>query len=179
MNENYIIHIFFDIPVFSVDNFNSDQYIYISIAAINEILANMTILVVMIVLNTRESLILVYIIAFFFMITITAIPTENKNIIIGLALAAKFCNSASFTANLVWNSESFPSNIKSTALGLCIAMGQVGSMTAPFIVDLLGKIALWVPTTIGSILALIAGLLCFIPQTVLDDESELSVHKEL
>ncbi|XP_044576233.1 organic cation transporter protein-like isoform X1 [Cotesia glomerata] len=175
----YVTMIVDYILIFSADNFNSDQYIYISIAAINEILANMTILVVMIVLNTKESLIIVYILAFFFMITITAIPTENKNIIIGLALAAKFCNSASFTANLVWNSESFPSNIKSTALGLCIVMGQVGSMTAPFIVDLLGKIALWVPTTIGSILALIAGLLCFIPQTVLDDESELNVDKEV
>lgn len=144
---------------------------YIAILAFNDIIAHLSILVILLYLSGQKALIMTHSIASLLMITIFAIPEDNKNIIMGLALAAKFCTATSFTANLVLISELFPTNVKNTALGTCVVMGQVGSMTSPYIVDVLGSIAWWAPTTLCSTLSLMASLLCLtIPRTKINDE---------
>ncbi|KAH0568643.1 hypothetical protein KQX54_021331 [Cotesia glomerata] len=158
--------------IFSIDNFKSDRYVYVAILAFNDIIAHLSILAILIYLSGQKALIMTHSTASLLMITILAIPEDNKNIIMGLALAAKFCAATSFTANLVLLSELFPTNVKNTALGTCVVMGQVGSMTSPYIVDVLGSIAWWAPTTLCSTLSLMAGLLCLtIPRTRINDES--------
>ncbi|XP_008550387.1 organic cation transporter protein [Microplitis demolitor] len=168
------------ILVFSVDNFKSSRYLYMSILAVNEILGVLVISVILKFFTTRKSLILTYTVAFILMITISAVPENNKNIIMGLALAGKFCFSASFTVNLVFLSELFPSNVRNTAFGTCIVLLQIGSMTAPYIVDLLGNVAWWAPTTLCGILSFMAGLFCFaIPQSKLSNVKDTHADGEV
>ncbi|XP_057339236.1 organic cation transporter protein-like isoform X2 [Microplitis mediator] len=155
---------------FNVENLKSNRYVYMSILSANEVLGNSIISVVLLFFSCRKSLVTSYTVAFILMITILAIPEENKNTIIGLALAAKFCFSANYTANLVLFSKLFPSNVRNTAFGTCIVMGQTGAMTAPYIVDLLGNVAWWAPTTLCSVLSLMTGILCLaIPRTKVDN----------
>ncbi|XP_057339233.1 organic cation transporter protein-like isoform X2 [Microplitis mediator] len=165
--------------ILSIDNFKSDRYIYMSIVGVNEILAHITASAVLIYFSCRNANILAYTVAFILMITILAVQ-KSKNIVIGLALAAKFCFSASYTANLVLNSELFPSIVRNTAFGTSLVMAQIGTMTAPYIVDLLGNVAWWAPTTLCSVLALIAGFLCLlIPQIKLIKKSDTNVNKQI
>ncbi|XP_057339224.1 organic cation transporter protein-like [Microplitis mediator] len=168
------------ILVFSVDNFKSSRYLYMSIVAVNEVLGVLAISVILKFFTSRKSLIITYTVAFVLMITISTIPEENTNIIMGLALAGKFCFSASFTVNLVFLSELFPSNVRNTAFGTCLVMSQTGCMTAPYILDLLGNVAWWAPTTLCSVLSLMAGLFCFaIPQTKLNSGKDTHVDGEV
>ncbi|KAH0568645.1 hypothetical protein KQX54_021333 [Cotesia glomerata] len=132
---------------FNVDNFKSDRYIYLSIISIIDIIAHLTTSIILIFLSCRKSLIMMYVIGFIVMITILAVPVERKIIIVALALVSKFCFSVSFTANLVLNSELFPTIVRNTAFGTCLVLSQLGSMSAPFVVDILGSVTWWLPTT--------------------------------
>ncbi|CAD6232068.1 GSCOCG00001729001-RA-CDS [Cotesia congregata] len=157
--------------VFSIDNFKADRYIYMSVVALNEIIAHMAILVVLMFVSPRKLLVIVYMIGAVLTISILAASEENKTMIMGLALAARFCTSASFTINLVLNTELFSSNVRNTALGTCVVTGQLGSLTAPYIVDILGSIAFWAPTTLCSVLFLLASLFGFIlPRSKIEEE---------
>ncbi|KAH0568644.1 hypothetical protein KQX54_021332 [Cotesia glomerata] len=157
--------------VFSIDNFKADRYIYMSVVALNEIIAHVGILVVLMFVSPRKLLVIVYMIGAVLTISILAASEENKTMIMGLALAARFCTSASFTINLVLTTELFSSNVRNTALGTCVVTGQLGSLTAPYIVDILGSIAFWVPTTLCSILFLLASLFGLIlPRPELEEE---------
>ncbi|XP_057338099.1 organic cation transporter protein-like [Microplitis mediator] len=151
--------------VFSVDNFKLDRYIYMSIVAVNEILAHMTASVLVIFLGSKRANIMLYGLGSVCMLSIIAIPEGNKITIMGVALMSKFCLSATYTVNMLLNSELFPTIARNTALGTSLVLAQVGSLTAPYIVDILGKVVWWAPTTLCSILAFISGLICFmIPQ---------------
>ncbi|XP_057339223.1 organic cation transporter protein-like [Microplitis mediator] len=163
-----------------VDYFKSSRYVYMSILAANEILGVIAISVILMFLNVRKPLIMTYIVAFVLMLTILAVPEENKNTIMGLALAGKFCISACLTGSLVFFSELFPSNVRNTAFGTCVVMAQTGAMTAPYIVDLLGDVAWWAPTTLCSMLAFIAGILfLFIPQTEVNNKNNYNDQEEV
>ncbi|XP_057338100.1 organic cation transporter protein-like [Microplitis mediator] len=164
---NYVTAVVSYSLVFSIDNFKSNRYIYMSIVSVNEILAHMSISVVLMFLSCQKSIVITYTAGFILMMTILAVPEESKSIIMGLALVAKFFLSASFTINVIFISELFPSNVRNTAMGMNFVMGQFGSMTAPYIVDLLGYVAWWAPTTLCGSLTLVAGFFCLmIPQEI-------------
>lgn len=62
--------------------------------------------------------------------------------------------------------ELFPTEIRGSALGACSTMAHIGSMTAPFIVDFLGTLAWFIPTTICGATLCGAGLLVLtLPET--------------
>lgn len=99
------------------------------------------------------------------MLSIIAVPKENINVIMGLTMVAKFCLITSFTVNMLLASELFPIVVRNTALGMILVMAQLGSMTAPYIIDFLSQVAWWAPTTLCGISSLIAGLLCLMIPT--------------
>ncbi|CAD6232045.1 GSCOCG00001717001-RA-CDS [Cotesia congregata] len=148
--------------VFSIDNFKTDRYIYMSIVVVNELLSHMAVSMVLMFLSCRKANIIILINVFIVMMGLLAVPEEDKNTIIGLALFGKFLTAATYTINLLLVAELFPSTVKNSALGTSLIMVQLGSTSAPFIVDLLGNVAWWTPTTLCGILALIAALFCIL-----------------
>lgn len=56
-----------------------------------------------------------------------------------LLLKGKFGASAAFAVIILYTGELYPTEIRSTAIGLCSVMGRVGGITAP-------QIALYLPT---------------------------------
>lgn len=136
-----------------------------SLVVVNELLSHMAVSVVLMFLSCRKANIIILINVFVVMMGLLAVPEEDKNTIIGLALFGKFLTAATYTINLLLVAELFPSTVKNSALGTSLIMVQLGSTSAPFIVDLLGSIAWWAPTTLCGILALIAALFCIsLPQ---------------
>lgn len=84
------------------------------------------------------------------------------------------CISAVFAVVILHTAELFPTHLRSSAIGLSSTMAHVGSISAPYIADVLGKIAWYIPTTICGGTAIVAGLLVLLlpetENTSLDDE---------
>ncbi|CAD6232074.1 GSCOCG00001732001-RA-CDS [Cotesia congregata] len=165
--------------IFNVDNFSTDRHLFMIVVAVEEIIAHLTILVVFIFLSSRKSLALAYLSGSVLLMSILVVPVENKKVTMGLVLATKFFVETTFTSSIALNSELFPSNIRNTALGTCVVLEQMGSLTAPYIVDLLGDVVWWAPTLLCCILSLLAGLFCCImPSTNLSDENKSKSNKK-
>lgn len=82
------------------------------------------------------------------------------------AMCGRFGISAVYAVITLHTAELFPTEVRSSALGTCSTMAHVGSISAPYIVDLLGLIAAFIPNTICGALALCAGLLILLlPET--------------
>lgn len=149
-----------------------------SVIATTEMTAHFMALVLLIYLSCRKTLVLTYTIGFIFMTAILIIPEESKNTMMGFALIAKFCLSIIYTSKLVLIAKLFPSSVKNTAMGTCILFSEIGGLTAPYIVDILGSVAYWAPTTLCGVLSLFAGILCLlIPRTKPQDKSDFDVNR--
>lgn len=76
------------------------------------------------------------------------------------------CISAVFAVVILHTAELFPTHLRSSAIGLSSTMAHVGSISAPYIADVLGSIAWYIPTTICGGTAILAGLLVLLlPET--------------
>lgn len=62
--------------------------------------------------------------------------------------------------------ELFPTEIRNSALGISSTCAHIGSIAAPYIVDFLGDMAWWIPTTICGVCTFVAALLSLLqPET--------------
>lgn len=52
-------------------------------------------------------------------------------------MIGKFCVSAVFSVSLLFISEMYPTAIRNTGLGTSLTISQIGSIIAPYIVELL------------------------------------------
>lgn len=75
-------------------------------------------------------------------------------------MAGRFGISAVYSVVTLHTAEMFPTEIRNSALGTSSTMSHVGSIAAPYVVDFLGRIAWFIPTTICGVFILLAGLLC-------------------
>ncbi|XP_074104424.1 organic anion transporter 3-like isoform X2 [Cotesia typhae] len=122
--------------IFSIDTFDTNRYIYMAITASTEILALLTVPVILLFLSCKRAAITIYWIA-----------------------SISCC-----TTNMLLSSELFPPHVRNSAFGTSLVVAQIGTMSAPYVVGLLGDIAPWASTCLYGILTLTAGFICcFIP----------------
>ena len=62
---------------------------------------------------------------------------ESANFLLFVALLGKFCVSAVFSVSLLYISELYPTTIRNTGLGTSLTISQIGSVIAPYVVELL------------------------------------------
>ncbi|KAB7493646.1 Solute carrier family 22 member 3 [Armadillidium nasatum] len=71
-----------------------------------------------------------------------------------------------FSIAYIYSAELVPTRVRNVAVGTSSMWARVGSILAPFIVDLLGQIHYTIPSTIFGILSILAGILdLFLPET--------------
>lgn len=63
--------------------------------------------------------------------------SERANFLLFVALLGKFCVSAVFSVSLLYISELYPTEIRNTGLGTSLTVSQIGSVIAPYVVELL------------------------------------------
>jgi OCT family organic cation transporter-like MFS transporter 4/5 len=88
---------------------------------------------------------------------------------IAFYFVAKYAISAAQCTCMIWTSELYPTNLRSTGVGMSVAMARLGGVFAPQINVLSSTLgSIYVPFVIFSVLALVAGLLCAItlPETL-------------
>ena len=100
-------------------------------------------------------------------------------LIISLAMTGKFFISGTFALAYLYTAELFPTPVRNVAVGGASTFARIGSMSAPYIVDILGRLNAGIPTVIFGATSIIAGLLSLLlpetlnkklPETVADVE---------
>jgi OCT family organic cation transporter-like MFS transporter 4/5 len=84
-----------------------------------------------------------------------------------VAMIGKFLISMTFAIAYLYTAELFPTSVRNVAVGAASTFARIGSMSAPYIVDLLGAVHAGIPAIIFGIVATIAGLLSLmLPETL-------------
>lgn len=84
-----------------------------------------------------------------------------------IAMIGKFLISMTFAIAYLYTAELFPTSVRNVAVGAASTFARIGSMSAPYIVDLLGNIHAGIPVIIFGIFATMAGLLSLmLPETL-------------
>merc|ERR1711874_452584 len=88
-------------------------------------------------------------------------------LIISLAMTGKFFISGTFALAYLYTAELFPTPVRNVAVGGASTFARIGSMSAPYIVDILGRLNAGIPTVIFGAASIIAGLLSLLlPETL-------------
>lgn len=75
-----------------------------------------------------------------------------------IAMIGKFLISMTFAIAYLYTAELFPTPVRNVAVGAASTFARIGSMSAPYIVDLLGAVHAGIPAIIFGIVATLAGL---------------------
>uniref|UniRef100_T1PCT3 Major Facilitator Superfamily protein n=1 Tax=Musca domestica TaxID=7370 RepID=T1PCT3_MUSDO len=100
------------------------------------------------------------------LIMVMVVPQESTVWIVAFAMLGRFGISATYSVVTLYTAELYPTEIRGSALGTCSTWAHVGSISAPYAVDLLGPLGWYIPTTICGCCVLVAGLLTLtLPET--------------
>merc|ERR1719428_900020 len=84
-----------------------------------------------------------------------------------IAMTGKFLISGTFALSYLYTAELFPTPVRNVAVGGASTFARVGSMSAPYIVDILGRLNAGIPTVIFGVASIVAGLLSLLlPETL-------------
>merc|ERR1719438_14332 len=84
-----------------------------------------------------------------------------------IAMIGKFLISMTFAIAYLYTAELFPTKVRNLAVGLASTFARIGSISAPYIVDLLGSINAGIPVVIFGAFSTSAGLLALmLPETL-------------
>ncbi|CAH1391240.1 unnamed protein product [Nezara viridula] len=161
--------------------FEVNQYLYIALNGVVELPGFLLPLLCFAYFGRKSSSIALWTVSGFVMFGIIVTPQGWP--IMCVTLAARLVGAAAYGAVMFYTLELFPTENRNTAMGSCVTMSQLGPLLAPYIVDILGKKAWWIPTTLCGLLALLSAfLLTFVPETrntpMLDTIKEMKKHKK-
>lgn len=99
-------------------------------------------------------------------LTLLVVSVQYGGLRLTLAMIGRLCVCSAYSVISLYAAELFPTEVRSSAVGACSTLAHFGSMSAPFVVDFLGRIAWFIPTTIcGAMLFMAAVLVFFNPET--------------
>jgi len=88
-------------------------------------------------------------------------------LVISLAMTGKFLIAGTFALAYLYTAELFPTPVRNVAVGGASTFARIGSMSAPYIVDILGKVSPGIPAVIFGISSVLAGLAAtLLPETL-------------
>ncbi|EDW67546.1 organic cation transporter protein [Drosophila virilis] len=100
------------------------------------------------------------------LLLVLAVPAGSTTWIVAFAMLGRFGISATYSVVTLYTAELYPTEIRNSALGTCSTWAHVGSISAPYVVDVLGALGWYIPTTICGCCVLVAGLLTLtLPET--------------
>jgi len=86
---------------------------------------------------------------------------------VSIAMLGKFLISMTFAIAYLYTAELFPTKVRNLAVGMASTFARIGSISAPYIVDLLGSAHPGIPVVIFGICSTSAGLFSLmLPETL-------------
>ncbi|KAJ4432080.1 hypothetical protein ANN_20694 [Periplaneta americana] len=150
----------------NADNFTADRYIYVATAGAVEVLSYIMPLPLLRWTGRRQTLGLLYFLSSATLLSILMVPEGRTTTVWIVAMLGRLCVGAVYSLIVIQTSELFPTTNRNTAVSTSSTLAHVGSLSAPFIVDLLGAEAWYIPSTICGCSVLVAGfLVLLLPET--------------
>ncbi|KFB42101.1 AGAP003303-PA-like protein [Anopheles sinensis] len=168
------------VTALNADNFAANRNVYVATTGSVDIVAYILSIIVLAYFGRRSSSFCFFLYAGICLLVVLAIPETNTTALVTLAMLGRVGITAVYAIVTLHTAELFPTEIRNTALGICSTMAHVGSIAAPYITDLLGRLAWWIPTTICGCAVLLAGALTLLhPETrdtALKDHAQQEQH---
>ncbi|CAH1735950.1 organic cation transporter protein-like isoform X2 [Aphis gossypii] len=148
------------------DNITADRYIYVALNGVVEGLAYLSTIPLLLYVGRKIAVSGLFFASGILQLALLTIPQENANFLLIVALLGKFCVSAVFSVSLLYISELYPTTIRNTGLGTSLTISQIGSVIAPYVVELLGAKAWYIPSTVCGVLGIfVSSLVLMLPET--------------
>lgn len=93
------------------------------------------------------------------MLIILAVPADYTTVVVTISMVGRLGITAAYAIIALYTAELFPTEVRNSAIGVSSMFGHIGSMAAPFVVDFLGLVAWYIPTTICGVALFVAAAL--------------------
>ncbi|XP_055903956.1 organic cation transporter protein [Eupeodes corollae] len=154
------------VTALNAHNLSVNRYLYVGITGMVDIPCFAIPMILLKITGRRNTTMLLYFGAGSALLAVLAVPSDNPNLIVLFAMMGRFGITAVYSIVTLYTAELFPTSIRNSALGTCSTMAHVGSISAPYVVDVLGILGWYIPTTICGCCVLLASLLTFtLPET--------------
>lgn len=121
----------------NADNFSANRYIYIALVGLFEIPSCIVPIAILKCFGRRSTSLLLFYAAGISLLTLFAIPTDQKTAITFVAMFGRFCISAVYIVVILHTAELFPTEVRNSSIGTSSTMSHIGSISAPYVVDFL------------------------------------------
>ncbi|KAG7155473.1 Solute carrier family 22 member 15-like 2 [Homarus americanus] len=154
----------------SATNLSADPYLYIFLGGVTEIPSYLIMWLCFLYLGRRSTLAALYLLcAVCLSINVLLVVSTYQTPVgakIFLSLLGKIGIAAAFHLLYIYTAELFPTECRSVALGECNFIGRIGSITSPYINDIMGEFSSWSPAALFAGTSLVGAVLClFLPET--------------
>ncbi|XP_055853396.1 organic cation transporter protein isoform X1 [Episyrphus balteatus] len=173
------------VTALNAHNLSVNRFLYVGITGMVDIPCFAIPMILLKITGRRNTTMLLYFGAGSALLAVLAVPAGNANLVVLFAMMGRFGITAVYSIVTLYTAELFPTAIRNSALGTCSTMAHVGSISAPYVVDILGLLGWYIPTTICGCSVLLASLLTFtLPETSsgnldhIEDDSEKESIKD-
>ncbi|CRK89407.1 CLUMA_CG003157, isoform A [Clunio marinus] len=150
----------------NAENFKANIYIWTGLTGTVDIFGYIVSIFILKWSTRRLSQFTLFVLAGAFLLFVLAIAKEAEFVLLVFAMMSRFCITSVYAIMTLHTAEMFPTEVRNSVLGISSTAAHFGSFFAPYIVDLLGPIAWYMPTTICGTLVVAAGFLTlFQPET--------------
>ncbi|XP_066955024.1 organic cation transporter protein-like isoform X2 [Macrobrachium rosenbergii] len=158
-------------------NLSTDPYMYVFLGGLIEVPSYVLLWPMLAYLGRKRSLVGLYsLCALTISIIAILLGTQDEvstGVIMFLSLSGKLAITAAFHLIYVFTAELFPTKYRSLAVGESSMMARFGSISSPYINDLLGDYVSWGPSALFATVSVIAAFLSmFLPETKDSDLTE-------
>ncbi|KAI9584726.1 organic cation transporter protein [Glossina fuscipes] len=157
-------------------NLAVSRFFYVAITGLVDLPSYLVPVVMLRFTGRKVTTMLMFFLTGIALLMVLVVPESSTTWVVAFAMLGRFGISATYSVVTLYAAELFPTEIRNSALGTCSTWAHVGSITAPYAVDILGPLGWYLPTTICGVCVLAAGLLTLLlPET---GTGKLSDHIE-
>ncbi|XP_067616801.1 organic cation transporter protein [Eurosta solidaginis] len=147
-------------------NLSVSRFLYVAITGMVDLPSYLVPVIMLRYIGRRPTTSSLFILTGVALLMVLVVPTGQAAWIISFAMLGRFGISATYSIVTLYTAELYPTEVRNSALGTCSTWAHVGSISAPYVVDMLGTLGWYIPTTICGCCVLVAGLLTLtLPET--------------
>ncbi|KAG7153823.1 Organic cation transporter protein-like 14 [Homarus americanus] len=151
-------------------NLSTDPYLYIFLGGLLEVPSYLILWPALVYIGRKKSLVALYLIGAVCIFAVMAImlvyPGGEQVAKVFFSQSGKVAISAAFQVVWMYTAELFPTKYRSLAVGEASFCARLGSISSPYINDILGGYTVWAPAALFGTVSLISAVLSlFLPET--------------
>lgn len=150
----------------SGDHLSSNPFLYMVLTGLVEVPAYTLMVPIVTNYGRRSTTIVFFLFSGVMLLLLPFIPNGCGWVAVTLALVGKMSITSVFQVLSLYSSELFPTEVRTRGTSTAFMMSRVGSMTSPFITELLGSTSSWTPSVVFGVASLMAGMVSIVlPET--------------